>query len=204
MKFEECFWELMGSLSSPISKAGGGVYLLVFKGTPKRVIYVGTTNNFNNRIDKHRRCMLEGKRTIWKADVRKDIYELMSHMDEKNPYKYYASLAKRNLLWATTDINKTTPTNDLLKKDSYEENWKDFVHNQYIHAIEVWALETGYSDETNKRIESQIQTALKNRYSIGSHIHNKGMCWLGKIEYADDVFNTSFTFSNAPDISEEF
>lgn len=200
-------WELMGSLDSPTFKSGGGVYLLIFKGKPKRVIYVGTTQSFNKRIDQHRIGMLEGKRTVWRAGSDKDIYELMSFKDEGNPYKYYHSLAKKNLLWATTTIKKEVASNDLLKKDSFEENWREFVHDHYIKNIEVWICRTDDSQSTNKRIESQIQTALKNNYSIGSHIHkinSSEMCWLGKIEYGEEVFSTQYTFGNSPDISEEF
>ncbi|AHM59208.1 hypothetical protein D770_04705 [Flammeovirgaceae bacterium 311] len=183
---------------------GGGVYLLVFSGPPKRVIYVGTTNSFNRRINQHRVGILEGRRTIWRVDKGEDIYDLMSHRGKGNPYKYYLKLAKKRKLWATTTVDKEIVANDLVKKDNFEENWKDYVHGFYIHKIEILVLKTDFSQETNKRIESQIQTTLKDKHAIGSHIHSTGMCWLGKIEYTEDVYSTSYAFNYAPEISEEF
>lgn len=202
-------WNYMGTLYSPapISTEHGGVYLLVFRGTPKRVIYVGTTNSFHRRIYQHQQGMLTGRRTVWRSDSSNDIYELMSFNGERKPfYEYYHSLAKKNLLWATTAINREVPANDLLKKDSFESNWQEFVQNSYIKNIEVWICCTPNNEEIKLRIESQIQNIIKINYSIGSHIHSgkNDMCWLGKIHFGDEVFKSPYIFSNTPDISNEF
>src|SRR5690606_9908594 len=109
-----------------------------------------------------------------------------------DPYKYYHSLAKQGKLWATTTVEKNAPANDLSKRDTFEGNWRKFVHEQYIHNIEVWTCTTAADVGIDKRIESQIQTTLKFNYGIGSHIHNTGMCWLGKIEYGAEAFDTPY------------
>lgn len=203
-------WEPMGPLNSPYLTPDkiGGVYLLVFKGTPKRVIYVGQTGNFNRRIKEHQEAFLSGRRSIWRVMNNQDIYELMSHNGEEEPHKYYASLAKRykRVLWATTDINKEEISNDLSKSDNFDENWREFVRDKYIKNIEVWVCRTPNEEYTRLRLESQIQNALRTHYSIGSHIHHPvdDMCFLGKVEFADKKFGVPYTFTNAPDISDEF
>jgi predicted GIY-YIG superfamily endonuclease len=195
-------WEPKNSI--PKEGRVGGVYLLVFKGTPKRVIYVGQTQDFRERLKQHWDAFLSGKRSIWRVEDNQDIYELMSYNGEKEAYKYYASLAKKGLLWAATDINQKEPINQLYKKDNFIENWLTFVRNKYVVNIEAWVCKTPDDKELRIRIESQIQNAIRSYYSIGSHIHHhvNDMCFLGKVDLPDK--NSSITFTNAPDISDEF
>lgn len=185
---------------------GGGVYLIVFKGTPKRVMYVGQTKNFKNRLSQHREGFLNGRRNIWRVETDQDIYELMSHNGEREPYKYYASLAKRGLLWATADRNKEKISNDLYPSDNFDENWRLFVREKYFVNFEVWVCRTDDDAVLRKRMESQIQNAIRAHYGIGSHIHHHvdDMCFLGKVEEPDQDFDTPYTFLNAPDVSDEF
>lgn len=38
---------------------------------------------------------------------------------------------------------------------------------------------------------------------IGSHIHNTGMCWLGKIEYLGEIYDYTFRFKRYPDLDPD-
>lgn len=197
-------WSYMASLEQPKEISGGGVYLLVYCGTPKRVIYVGTTNSFNRRIGQHQKGMIRGNRSVWRTNKESDIYDLMSFKGEKGMHEYYYSLAKKGLLWASTTIERQNIKNDLNKSDDFIPNWKEYVINSYIKNIEVWVCKMEADIEKIVALESHIQRMLKKNYSIGSHIHNEGMCWLGKIEFTGDISNERFDFDNFPEISEEF
>lgn len=200
-------WEYYGTLNKlhPCDKIG--VYLIVHGGNVNRIIYVGTTVNGNKRLNEHRIGTLNGKRTIWRVGSveNHDIYNLMSHehMDQSGlMYKYYYRLAKNGKLWATTTIEKDDVINDLNKKDNFAKKWKQYVEDEYINKLHIWFCEIS---DPEKRIilESQIQRAFKANYRIGSHIHKKGMCWLGKIEATGPIFHYKFWFSNYPNINDE-
>lgn len=198
-------WEYNGTLKEIDSTNNMGVYLLIYNGTPKRIIYLGTTNSFNRRLYEHQEGMLTGKRAVWRTSTDKDIYELMSFegFSENGKYKYYAKLSKNNLLWAATNLEKDFIENDLNNRDNYELNWKDYVCNKYIDNIEIWTCKIQESQERIIQLESQIQRAFKNNYKIGSHIHKNGMCWLGKIELLGNIYNYHYEFSTYPDLDND-
>lgn len=199
-------WEYNGTLDNLFSNNRKGVYLLIHRGRPSRIIYVGTTNNFSRRLEQHRQGMINGNRSIWRLKEDEDIYELMSYqgMSEKSKYKYYARLAKNGILWASTTLEYIEIKNDLSPKDDFEKNWKDYVQNSYMRRIETWIC--SMEEESKEKIiqlESQIQRALKKNFMIGSHIHNTGMSWLGKIEYLGDIYNYHFKFKRYPNLDIE-
>ncbi len=199
-------WEYHGTLDNISSTNNKGVYLLVHRGVPNRIIYVGTTNCFNRRLKQHKHGLLEGNRPVWRIGADEDIYELMSYQGvggRASMFKYYASLAKKGKLWASTTLDKIDIKNDLLKKDNFEVNWKSYVENSYIKCIDIWTCSIFGSDEKMIQLESQIQRAFKKNFMIGSHIHNTGMCWLGKIEYLGEIYDYTFRFKRYPDLDPD-
>lgn len=198
-------WDYHGTLNEINSTNGIGVYLLIYKGNPKRIIYVGTTNCFNRRMNQHKEGMLLGNRAIWRVDGNKDIYELMSYQgySENGKYEYYVKLARNNLLWAATNLGKDNIVNDLYIKDDFTVNWEKYVTNEYIKNIEIWACDMRGSENRIVQLESQIQRAFKSNYKIGSHIHKRGMCWLGKIELLGNIFDYTFNFKICPDLEKQ-
>ena len=200
-------WSYNGTLDAPLNNQDGGVYLLIFKGNPKRIIYVGTTNCFNRRYKQHKKGYLEGNRTVWKvSSTSEDIYELMSCQGQSSKSKrfnYYASLAKKGKLWAHTTLEKEITQNELNKKDDFIKNWKSYVSNFFIKNIEIWSC-TMYDDEERiLALESKIQRSFKTNYNIESYINNHGMCFLGKIEFTGDVSKYKYTFRNYPDLDNK-
>lgn len=198
-------WEYHGTLNEINSTNGIGVYLLIYSGNPKRIIYVGTTNCFNRRLNEHKDGMLIGQRPIWRVCNTNDIYELISFQgkSENGKYEYYAKLAKNNLLWATTTLKKDDKVNELNKKDDFELNWKEYTINEYIKNIEIWTCDMRSAEKRIIQLESQIQRAFKQNYKIGSHIHNRGMCWLGKIELLGNIYGYHFSFNTYPDLDKK-
>ncbi len=196
-------WEYKGTLSNITATNSKGIYLLVYRGNPNRIIYVGTTNCFKRRLNQHREGMIAGQRTVWRVKENEDIYALMSYKGEKEKYKYYYSLAKKGLLWASTTLEKEQVQNDLKKKDNFETEWKDFVSNNYINKIDIWTCDLNGCENRIIQLESQIQRAFKSNFFIGSHIHKEGMCWLGKIENLEDVYSYRFDFKRYPTLDED-
>lgn len=198
-------WINNGLLNKPINNLNKGVYLLIFKGNPKRIIYVGTSNCFSNRMEQHKKGYLEGNRTIWRIKQSDDIYELMSCQgasSKSQRFKYYASLAKKGRLWAHTTIENEKTYNELLKKDSFINNWRLYVESFFINQIEVWTCSMSDSIERILALESKIQRTLQNNYKIESHINGHGMSFLGKIEFMGNLENYKYNFYNFPDLDK--
>lgn len=198
-------WRYGNTLDKFSVDSSKGVYLLIFNGNPKRVIYVGTTNSFSRRMFQHKAAYLNGRRTIWKISNSEDIYELMSCQGKSSKlvrYKYYYSLAKKGKLWAHTTLEKDTVINDLNPLDDFENNWKDYTYNFFIKNIEVWTCEMNDDLERIIALESKIQKTLKSHFKIWSHIHKDGMSFLGKIEFLDDLSKFEYKFLNFPDLDD--
>lgn len=198
-------WNYGGTLDEIKTDFNSGVYLLIFRGSPKRVIYVGTTNCFKRRMEQHKVGYIVGNRTIWRISNNDDIYELMSYqgaVGKGGKYKYYASLARNGHLWAHTSLEKDVIKNDLNKKDDFAINWKNYTSDFFIKNIEIWTCSMSDSADRVLALESKIQRTLQKNYKIGSHIHAKGMSFLGKIEFIGDISNYNFTFNNLPDLDE--
>jgi predicted GIY-YIG superfamily endonuclease len=200
------FWKYGNVLNNYSVSSNGGVYLLVFKGSPKRIIYVGTTNSFPRRMAQHKSGYLIGNRTIWKTTNSEDIYELMSYQGDSGKssrFKYYASLAKNGKLWAHTTLEKETITNDLNPTDDFNLFWKDYVSEFYINNIEVWTCDMFDDQDRVLALESKIQRSISTNFAIKSHINGHGMSFLGKIEFTGDISEYKFDFANLPDLGED-
>ena len=133
-------WKFKGTLDNCLSSTEKGVYILIFNGSPKRIVYVGTTNNFSRRIEEHRTGYLRGNRTIWRVSLNEDIYELMSYQgnySKARKFEYYALLAGKRKLWAQTTVESEKPTNHLYKGDNFDIYWKKYVSDFYIKNLEV-------------------------------------------------------------------
>lgn len=178
-------------------------YIYWYMGVKQRIVYVGTTVNFEQRWFEHAESMKRGNRTIWKVNPHQDIYELMSAKGYKDHFKYYKRLANEKLLWASTSVLKINPTNDL-KEDENFQDWYDYTCNEYMPNIHLWGCRMSERYEFATILESQIQRAFYTNYSIKSHINKPNMCWLGKIENTqDDLYNLSFEFNKLPDIDDK-
>lgn len=183
---------------------GGGVYLLVYNGIRNRIIYVGTTINFENRWYEHSEGMRRGNRPVWRVKPTEDIYELISHKGFGNHFNYYHKLANDNLLWASTTLLKLKQCNDLNEDDHFNDNWYEYVCNHYMPNIHLWGCRMNERYEYATILESQIQRAFSNNFSIKSHINKSNMCWLGKIEHTNpELFKLKFEFTKHPDIDEK-
>jgi len=199
-------WKYNGTLEENLSDFQSGVYLLIFRGNPKRIIYVGTSNCFRRRMIQHKTGYMVGNRTIWRVSSRDDIYELMSYYGEKgkaNKFMYYARLANQGLLWAHTTLEKEEVTNDLNKKDNFKGKWQEYVTDFFIKNIEIWTCSMNDDENRILALESKIQRTLQKNYCIGSHINANGMSFLGKIEFTGDLADFKYNFLSYPDLDEE-
>ncbi|MBO3098279.1 hypothetical protein [Gelidibacter pelagius] len=198
-------WNLCNTLDDFSENSNGGVYLLVFKGSPKRIIYVGTTHCFSKRLLQHKIGYLNGNRTLWKTSLSEDIYELMSSqgLGRVGRFKYYASLAKKGLLWASTTIEKDLKFNDLNPKENFQNTWKEYSSTFFVKNIEVWTCNMYGDQERALALESKIQTTFQKNYNIASHINGEGMCFLGKIEIRENLSKYKFNFLNSPDLGKD-
>lgn len=194
-------WTFGGNLIKQRYVNGPGVYLLVHTSSVNRIIYVGTTNNFENRWFEHAEGMKRGNRAIWRVRPDQDIYELMSHRSSKDYFKYYRKLALENNLWASTNVLRLNPKNDLNAEDDFNDSWSNYVVEEFMPRITLWACRMNFNYESATILESQVQKAISKYFSIGTHINKPGMNWLGKIE---NLANTKmlFNFLNYPDVDE--
>ena len=198
-------WKYNGTLENTISNSNGGVYLLVFKGAPKRIIYVGTTKCFYRRLNQHKEGYLKGNRTIWRVSNSEDIYELMSCQGQRGKsvrFQYYASLAKKGKLWASTTREKSIITNDLNKNDNFDKNWKSYALF-FVNNIEIWTCSMNEHEDRVLALESKIQRTFQKNYLIESHINGFGMCFLGKIEFTGEISNFKYNFQMLPDLDQD-
>ncbi len=191
-------WIYGGTMLKPKIVVGGGVYVLIHHGFKERIIYVGTTTNFERRWTEHIESMRRGNRTVWRLDNNEDIYDLISSQGSRDYYKYYRELALNHKLWASTSVLKTSFSNELNEKDNFQENWFDYTVQSFQPNIHLWACPMNERLEYATILESQIQRALKVNFKIGSHINKNNMSWLGKIEHLEDIFNLKFEFINFP------
>ncbi|SDH83298.1 GIY-YIG nuclease family protein [Desulfosporosinus hippei] len=194
-------WISGGSLIKHKYVNGPGVYLLVHSGSVNRIIYVGTTINFENRWFEHAEGMKRGNRAIWRVRPDQDIYELMSHRGSKDYFKYYRKLALENKLWASTNVLRLNPKNDLNPEDNFNDSWFDYVVEEFMPRIMLWACRMDSNYESATILESQIQKAISKYFNIGTHINKPDMNWLGKIENLSNA-NLFFEFLNYPNVDK--
>jgi len=175
-------WKKAGILSEFYKETiddGWVVYLHIFSGYPKRIIYVGTSEEPETRWKYQQMQLLTGLGTVFRVEESKDIYELMSYKNKSNkkPEDYYRDLALKEppLLWVPTDTH--SPSNFLNDNDSFKDNWESYINKFYIKNIEIW-----YSKVQNKEeayiAETLIQSKVSNDSLIG--YYETRQSWLGK------------------------
>jgi hypothetical protein len=196
-------WARLGKLSDLEGTDKGGVYLLIHEGKFNRVLYVGTTSNFSQRLATHRDGFLRGNRTIWKVTAKDDIYCLMTAWHLKNSVSYFKKLAEQDMLWGTTTMEMLSPKNLLAQEKPFSSEWLEFLRTEYLPRISVWALKLDpYSAQTAVLIESAIQQRLVKVFQLGRFFNHKDLSILGKIEFNSNVVRIKRPFLNVPDVDE--
>jgi len=159
------------------------VYVFVYSGNPKRIIYVGTSTTQQQRWKDERGQLLDGLGTVFRVQENADIYDLMCYKDKGDPIEYYKKLASASppILWVPITGEKI---NILNREDNYDVNWKSYISDFYIKHIEIW-----YSSVPTKEIAEIVETLLQCRISskhmIGYYTDKqirKGQTWLGQPE----------------------
>jgi len=196
-------WIDLGPISNCNYSTPGGVYLLVHRGKYNRVIYVGTSSYIAERCRQHYIGFLSGHRTIWRVTSDDDVYAFMSSWGLRNYITYFRKLARAKKLWASTTLDKNLPENLLLRPDSFDQDWKDWLHQQYLPRISVWALEfKNYDAQACMKIESAIQQRLVDAFKLGRFFNHKDYSILGKVEFNSSFQRLKLPFSNTPNLDE--
>ncbi|MFC1730392.1 hypothetical protein ACFL6I_08660 [candidate division KSB1 bacterium] len=207
-------WEYCGTHSNKIELDRMGTFIYMFRGIPKRIIYVGTCHSrlFHVEWATHTKNMWGGKYTIWRASVYEDIYNLISYHNEPDMVEYYKKLGKYLMVWCPKDDSGSK--NMFNDKDSFESNWEDYIRNYYQPNIDIWACAlSNHQDIKNENLkhyaeilESQIQVALGKHFCLGYYkTEGPTQNWLGKqqIKDKDTLFSVKFTFENLPDVDSQ-
>jgi|GEM_PF-743581 len=201
----ELNWEKCGTLDRFDSNNDKGVYLFVYCGKARRIIYVGETHKqgFSGRWKMHKRNLLRGRFTIFRAKNDEDIYDLMS--DRGNRLEYLKRAVDEQRLWipGNPDGRSNGYFKNLINpKDDFKTNWQDYVRKAYLPSIELWVCRVT-DKEFAKVIESQIQICLGYRFNIG--FYTRGQNWLGNQKpYEFDWKLTQNTrFRNLPEVDQD-
>lgn len=177
-------WKYSGKLSFPKKSLDSGIYVFIYENTHCRVIYVGTVQSkkgFRHRWDEHLSLFDNGGRTIWRPDLDEDVYSLMSQKNSNE--SNYRELCEIGKVWIPgnvfDDVNKHyLPLFE--KSPSFPDFWRPYIINEYLERINVW--QCNIKDNKLARVlESQIQTALGNRFKL-TYYRKAKQNWLGKIE----------------------
>lgn len=174
-----------------------GVYLWVYNGQPKRVVYVGTgtgEDGLFRRLCIEKVEMLCGKHYCFKYNPLLDAYEKYLTQDEEKIKKL---VIKEEFYYPDSNIEEANnfSTADFLKYQKgisvYIADLREFNHKNKI-------------DDISKTLESQLQIFLLIREKIGYYRKWGFQSWLGKVEklrksnFKDDfeaLFNYNFQFS---------
>ena len=186
-------WEACGILADPVPNKNKGVYVFVFLGKVRRIIYVGTTfdpKGFSKRWNDHKRLFLNGERTVFKVKNNEDIYDLMSDKGDRKEYIENALLEKP--IWV--------PGNP---KYDFNTNWEKYVCNEYLQRIELWACKTP-DEQLSEIIESQIQICFGHKFQLG-YCEQVRQNWLGCTETrkSDKCLTHMTKFGSLPDLDQE-
>jgi hypothetical protein len=135
-----------------------GVYLAVFKGTPHRIIEVGTALNadgFQRRFKKKKGDWEGGGSFIFKASLADDIYKFMTLASYQTRTSYQSlvdTLCALGHLWVPATPRCT---------DWKLDHWKDT-----LDLIEIYGCVTE-TEEDALVLESRLQIALGQLYRLG-------------------------------------
>jgi len=173
-------WKPFGSFSKIESqyselKSGKGVYLWVYNGQPKRVVYVGTAigeDGFFGRLCTVRVQMLCRKHYCFKYDPLIDAYEKYLTKNEEEIKKL------------VEDGEFYYPDSNIVGANNFST--KDFLEYQEgisIYTADLSKPDNGKNIETNSKfLETQIQVFLLGTYNIRYYKRYGFQSWLGKVE----------------------
>lgn len=167
-----------------------GIYMFIYKNDfeYKRIIYVGESRQVLNRVNDHKKHMVEGAFSIFKTDKDEDIYQFMIDNDYINKTNNdlrteFLQKVKNKELWIPGNKESLVKNiwDDNLTFDKFKSNNNEIIGN-YQNNISVWVAEVPIY-YNYKLIESKIQKSLKQKHNIG--YYNKSQSWLGREECKD-------------------
>ncbi len=204
-------WQSCGTMEKPdVSRLGPsrgvyGVYVFVFDNgsSPRRIVYVGTAEAFEDRWKQHRCAFFNGERTIWKPDSVEDIYRLMSSKGkgDREREDFYKGLIEAEKVW----IPKW-PAEHGSFKEFLESDWPHYVKDRYLELLRIWACEVKKEPPKLLEIlESRIQRALSDRLHISWYEPSSRRTWLGQQEITElgQLREHEFRFDDLPDVDDE-
>ena len=154
-------------------------------------------------MQQHLAGYIKGHRTIWKVKKSEDAYELMSSYCIRNYIKYFKDLAEINKVWASTTIDKIAAENLLMPKQEFSLEWREFLKDEFLPNIGVWALRINpYDAKKAVLIESAIQKRLVKVFELGGFFNKKDLSILGKIEFYGGLVRIREEMLNTPDLDE--
>lgn len=197
-------WEHHGSLiqCDPTNKTG--VYILVLSRPnteyPPRVVYVGTATGregFKKRWKDHLELYQQGGRTVWRPDTQEDLYSLMS-VDRDNDS--YDQLASENKLWLPGSKEKNKFFSSYFGANDYEDNWLEFVLEDYLPRLDVWSCVLAASDNAAFALETFLQRRLGDKFEIGYYDKKVKQNWFGRQElsYSKELEECRIEFTSFP------
>jgi hypothetical protein len=192
-------WENSGTLGSLKTSFESGVYVFVFSGQVKRLIYTGTAKSFSNRWCSHLNEYQIGGRTIWRPDPDEDIYDLMSA-----PYEKYKDLTRDYKAWLPSGKKNAGYYTPLFAGPDFKDFVARYPLEEYLTNMSVWVCKIE-KEQLQKILESKIQKAFGLKFDLKYYTKRVPQNWLGKIEIQDDkiLSGYNFHFDVLPDIDPD-
>ena len=192
MNEHQMLWQNIGTLNKVMeSKYQNitGVYLEIFPGDPRRIIYVGTTDkkHFSDRPGNYWNGSKDGylkkKHYAFNATTNEDIYEQGMRVGKGQTRQSYSERVKgmwlSGKLWIPGWESKSGGEK-LWEKKKWAEHIMD-----HFKDVELWGCEIPEPIKAMET-ESRHQVALGKLYRLGYYTTSKRQNWLGKIECFDD------------------
>ena len=191
-------WRLLGTLAKGVEekyRRKRGVYMEIFPGKCRRIIYLGTTaDGFGKRPGDYwtgpNVGYLKRKHYAFKATKGEDVYEMgMRLHDGESRFDYSRRvhcLVQESKLW----IPGLRPWK--LEEDNLWEDgrWEEFFR-EHFSDVELWGCETPVPFD--EEIESRLQVALGMLFRLGYHDQRQPQNWLGRIQcFRDDKRKSIF------------
>jgi hypothetical protein len=193
-------WLPSGRLSQLVTDFGGGVYLFIHDGSPRRIIYVGTakqSSGFTPRWCKHLSLFACGGRTVWRPSEETDVYTLMKLAPEEQ-----MRCCRDGLVWMPGSLTPTGFYSPLVEgATDYKDHWREWVLTEYLDKISVWRCRIE-DDHLAQILESKIQLAFKSKFGISYYRSSGSQSWLGRVEVTDRarLSSVQFEFAALPDL----
>lgn len=152
-----------------------GVYLWIYEGNPKRVVYVGTgtgEDGIFRRLCIEKAELLCGKHYCFKGDSYLDPYEVYLRKD----YSEINELVKKGKFYY--------PESNIKEAEYFStEDFLDYLNKLLVYTADLSKLfDMVRIDDVSKTLETQIQTFLLASNDIGYYRKWGFQSWLGKVE----------------------